>query len=217
MLGHNNPPPRETAISAMNDLLAPFSERRDQFIAAAQRQKVRSREEAADAADILKLSGEVWVDIAQKRLDVSNPYREAHAAAIAKAGSFWEDCEAAMKDLRRRVKVFWNEESSRVAAQQREQEAEEQRLLKGSSEAAAAPVIDITVPKPAPIVGDYGGRVMADERKTYAVEDVQLVPLFILQSPKVTRAICDVAKDIAKHMIEIPGIRIETVHGSKVI
>lgn len=217
MLGHNNPPPRETAISAMNDLLAPFTERRDQFIAAAQRQKVRSREEAADAADIIKLAGEVWIDIAQKRLEVSNPYREAHAAAIAKAGSFWENCEEAMKDLRRRVQTFWREERARIAAQQAEQEAEERRLLDAAAVPAPAPAIELTAPKPAPIIGDYGGRVMNSERKTYAVEDVQLVPLFILNSPKVTKAICDVAKDIAKHMIEIPGIRIDTIHGSKVL
>ena len=46
------------------------------------------------------------------------------------------------------------------------------------------------------------------ERKQYRVVDVRAVPDFILNSSTVHEAIAQVAKSLAKHMPEIPGIEV---------
>lgn len=218
-LGDNNPPPRESAILQMEEMLAEFAGQPERYIASADSQLVRSRAEAGDAADTLNLADQIWQRIKARRFEISEPYREAHAAAIAKANEFWFDVDAAMQRLKARVKAFRDEERRQIEKQQREQAEEEARLREAAGTptpplpAASIPV----VPKAKPIIGDMGGRVMDQEVRSFVIEDVTLVPLMILQSPKVTRAITEVARDFSKHMLEIPGIRIDVTQGSKVL
>lgn len=215
----NNPPPREAVLLQMEEMLAAFAGQPERYIRSADSQLVRSREEAGDAADTIKLADAVWDQIKEKRIEISDPYREAHSVAIAKANEFWFDADAAMQRLKTRVKAFRHREREEILKQEREQAEEEARLREAAGittppvPAASIPV----VPKAKPIVGDMGGRVMDEERKHYVIEDVTLIPDFILRSPKVTKAITEVVKDFAKHMLEIPGVRIETSQSSKVL
>lgn len=218
LIGGNNPPPREQALLEVEEMLAEFEGQPERYIRSADSQLVRTREEAGDAADTLKLADTIWQKIKDRRVEITDPYRDAHSAAIEKVNRFWFEADAAMKRLKVRINAFREREREQIATQQREQAEEEARLREAAGNSPPAPAASQPVaPKPKPIVGDYGGRVMDGEQKVYTIEDVQLVPDFILKSPKVTKAITDVAKDFGKHMLEIPGIRIDTIQTSKVL
>lgn len=223
-LHHNRPPLTEAAVADVGEALIEFGERKGEFLRAAGNVIVRDRASAGDAADVVKLANDVWKLIETKRLAITNPYRDAADAGAAAAHRFWADVHTAMQGVREKIEKWDGEERQRVADQRREQEDEERRLR--SEQAAALPsppaMRDIReadvapIATAAPIVGDYGGRVARTPQKTFTVENVREIPIEILSSPKVTKAIVEVARDFSKHMPAISGIRIETAERTRV-
>lgn len=216
-IGGNNPPMLETAVADIREALVEFAPRAKQFADWAIAKVIRERQDVADAADTIKLARGVWDLIEIERDLRADPHKDAASAISRTAANFWQPTQNALAVLREKINAFTAAEDKRIEEQRLEQEAAEAKLRAAAAPAVAPvkapPARTASVaahPKRAPIVGDFGGRVSQVENKTFEVVDVRLIPLDILNSPKVVAAICAVAKDFAKHMAVIPGIRIDT-------
>lgn len=244
---HNRPPsPVESLVVEQKEALKVFEQRRDELVASAGKLKVFDRISAGSAGDVIRIAGEVFKRVDQDRRDRTDPYRKAADSAKAVSDEFWQPVEDALKELRRRLKVWTDAEDAKIEAQQREQDAEMERMRQASLPKAPEPHVstdpvganppserqDInysaTAPRPAAppvfrpaarrkIRGDLGATVSTVERKEYRVSDITKVPPWILDTPTVHDAIVAVVKSMAKHMGEIPGIESTTVTDNKIL
>jgi hypothetical protein len=209
---HNQPPAlleREPAIADLREWLTErlqpgdktFGQRKAEFLRAAANAVVRSRETA----------GEVRKLIDAERMRRTNPYRAVADALKAEVDDFWFDVESAMVELRRLIDRWTDEEDERIAQQQREQDAEMERMRAASAPADPPPApAPAAQPRRRSIRGDYGSKVTTAERKNYEIIDVRLLPDWVMTSPAVRDAILLVVRQTAKHMGDIPGIRVTT-------
>lgn len=225
--GGNNPPSLlEELTAAQREAQSPHAERLGYIVERANAKTVTDRETAGDAGDIIRVAGEFRKKVDGERIDRTRPYRDAADAAKAVCDEFLYPLDAAVQELRDRLKEWSDDEDERIAQQQREQEAffnppaadpveadvpapqnESQPPKSGQRQFAAPPV------KPArrrKITGDLGAVVSQVEKKHYRVIDVRAVPDLILNSQTVHDAIIQVAKSMGRHMPKIDGIEITT-------
>ncbi|HEX9947374.1 MAG TPA: hypothetical protein VGA98_07535 [Allosphingosinicella sp.] len=206
--GHNVPPSMmEDAVEAQRQALEPYRERRDELVRHKAR-VVRDRQSAADAADVIRVASKVWKIIEAERLQRSNPYRETANAIAAAANEFWAPVEEVMIELRARIDAWDKAEEARIESQRREQAAELARLTAGAIPPPAAPPIPARRQR---IRGDLGATITATDRQQFEIEDWRLLPDWLMDSVTVRNAILTVARTLAKHRGEIPGIRVSTV------
>lgn len=204
-----------------------FDQRRSEFIRSAQAQTVRDRQSAADAADTIKMAGEVWALIDAERRKLSDPYRETHLALSAMASEFWAPVLNAMEGLRRQIDAWTAQEDQRIAAQRAEQEAILARMSSPAASpepagdvppggrphidySAPAPRTEVPVMKPArraKIHGDLGATISQRDIVGYEIEDISLIPDHIMQSETVKEAILTVVRQTARHFGVPKGIR----------
>lgn len=227
--GGNQPPsPIEYLVAAQREAHTPERrERLDYIVSRADDKQIDDRETAGQAGDIIKVAGEFEKIVEQDRVERTKPYRDAADAAKAACDEFLEPLRKAVEDLRKRLKRWSDEEDERIAAQQAEQEAFFAKVKPEpvaqpepknapdcqplpANERKRAPAPELKPARRSKIVGDLGARVSQIERKRYNIVDVRAVPDFILNSSTVHQAIEQVARSMAKHMPEIPGIEITT-------
>lgn len=224
---HNQPPsPVEFLSAEQTEALQPFTQRRDELIQAAQRKQVFDRISAGDAADIIRIASEVYKRIDQDRRDRTDPYRRAADAAKGIVDEFWQPVIDALDELRQRVEAWTKAEDDRIAAQKAEQEAEMKRMREAAAEkeapysAAKAQLESGLSPfQPArrrKIRGDLGATLSTVEKTDFRVIDVRAVPDWIMASPTVHAAIIAVAKSMAKHTAEIPGLERLTITDNQI-
>lgn len=221
-IGDNSMSMRESAIAELRAELhvveqeggKTFAERRDEFLATAERVVVRDRFEAGDAGDVIKLAGEVREMIERKRFDRSNPFRETANALKGVADEFWQPVDTAMKSIADKIDGWSNAEKKLVAQQRAEQEQMLAELGRGA--ATPAPTAAPIPARRAPIRGMLGSTVTQVDHKTFAIEDISLVPEYILNSETVRAAIIKVAAAMSRHMGAIPGISVTTTAGTTV-
>jgi hypothetical protein len=190
-----------------------FAQRKAEFLRAAGAAVVRNRETAGAAADVIKLASAVKKEIDAERLSRSNPYRQVADALVREIEEFWHEVDAAMERLRDMIDAWTAHEDELIERQRLEQEQEQREMRERARvmDAMTAPIPAAARPEPArkrPIRGDYGARVSAAERKVYAIEDVRKLPDWVLDAPVVRDAILQVVRQTAKHMGDIPGIRV---------
>lgn len=222
---HNQPPDLVRALGeAQVEALEPFIRRRNELVGAANAKTVFDRISAGDAADIIRIAGEVFKRIDEDRMERTTPYRKAADLAKGIADGFWIPVDEAVTALRGRLKAWTDAEDDRIAAQQREQNeamAQMRRAAEpigpgdsGGGEGACSPnPPPRSAPQPAfrrKIRGDLGATVSTVERAEFRVADVRLVPDWIMASPTVHAAIIQVVKSMARHIGEIPGIETST-------
>lgn len=216
-----------------------FAMRKAEFLASAAKQRVTSRQTAADAADTIKLAKEVWALIDVDRRARSDPYRAVHLALSAQASEFWDEVNEAMAGLNRQIDAYTDAEDERIAAQQREQEEAFARMRQSAApapavEPPAAPTgrqhIDYAAPaatpvraapamkaaRRAPIRGDLGSQIIQRGTDIYEIDDISLIPDHIMQSKTVIEAILTVVRSTARHMGVPPGIRVRTETGNQI-
>lgn len=217
-VGDNSGTMRELALSELRSELhfvaqpggKTFAERKAEFMRSAAAAVVRDRDTAGDAADLVKLAGEVREMIEAKRLERSNPFRDTANALKGVADDFWREVGDAMKEVSCKIDEWDRDEKKRILDQRIEQQRMEDELTKASG---VAPLLPTSAPIPArraPIRGMLGATVSEVEVKTYEIEDFKLIPEYILGSETVNRAILEVARTMSKHMGAIPGIRVNS-------
>lgn len=215
--GHNLPPSDHvTAVQDLDEALQPFADRRDQFVAAANRAVLRDRASIGDAGDIIHLARQVWEKIDLLAREARQPFRATAERIKARADEFWQPVFNAHDTLQARIDDWMAEENQRIEDQRAEQEA----VL--GSPAPSAPTLRMAAmpgasrterpvvaaaPKVQPIRGDLGSRVSRRQDVKIEVIDVHAVPDFILKSPAVTEAIIATVRAMAKAGTDIPGIR----------
>lgn len=219
-IGDNQPPsPIETLVAAQREALTPEKHNRLAYIVErANAKTVSDRETAGQAGDIIKVADEFRTIVDNDRIDRTRPYREAANRAKAVADEFLEPLDVAVDALRKRLKAWSDEEDERIAAQQAEQEAffassppphlTNPDLTPAVQSVSSPPAPAMKPAKRRKIVGDLGARVTQVEVKHYRVVDIRAVPDFILNSETVRAAVVQVARSMAKHMPDIPGIEI---------
>jgi hypothetical protein len=218
--GHNNPPYVRDVVATLaaeqKEALERYETRRDQIIASARAKTVFDRISAGDAADIIRIAGDVFKKIDEDRRGRTDPYRRAADGAKAVADEFWQPVVDELIMLRDRLKAWTDAEDARILAQKREQE-EAMKALRAKAAPAPEPASERSVqenharPATLParrrkIVGDLGSTLSTVERTNYRVADIKLVPDWILATPTVHDAIIQVVRSMAKHAGEIPGI-----------
>lgn len=219
---HNKPPsPVEALSSEQTEALHIFTARRDEIVAAAQRKTVFDRISAGDAADIIRIASEVYKRIDQDRRDRTDPYRRAADAAKGIVDEFWQPVLDALDELRDRITAWTTQEDERIAAQKAEQEEEMRRMREAQAAAAPAAVPPPAAPTFQPararkIRGDLGATLSTVEKTDFRVVDVSKVPDWIMASPTVHAAIIAVAKSMAKHTAEIPGLERLTITDNQI-
>lgn len=211
--GHNSRAVADAALREIREAMALYANRRDDIVAACARAEIRERADAADAADLIRVAKQVWSRIDDARRAIGDPHRAAAEAVKAEADSFWRPARDAMDKLDAKVACWLDEERQRIAAQQAEQDAAMARMVPPSHPNAskALPVRTARPPQPAKIEtirGDLGGKVRSVDQFDIEVEDVALVPGFILDSEPVRAAIVSVVQGMARKGTTIPGIRI---------
>jgi len=236
-MGHNARDIRADVLADLRDLLQPFEAQRDRYLKSAAAAVVRDRGTAGDAADLIKFAADIRERIQEKRMEITRPLRDAADAAKAHADEFWQPVDDEMERVLGLVDSFRTAETDRIAAQQREQD-EAMSLLVPRAPTFTPPVatqprehIDYSAPamrvpstkelqarqaKARPIRGSYGAKVTAAEQKTYAVTDLDLIPRWVLETDTVKAAIAAVAKSLAKHHPNIPGIAVTTADQTRV-
>ena len=231
VVGNNQPPsPIETLVAAQREAQTKErAERLAYIVEKANAKDVVDRETAGQAGDIIRVASQFEKVVEEDRVERTRPYREAADAAKAVCDEFLEPLRSAAENLRKRLGAWDKAEEQRIRDQAAEQDAffnppqpEPERLRSDASKEVEE--IKRPAPTPAPvkpakrrkITGDLGARVSTVEVKHYNVVDVHAVPDFIMQSATVKEAIVTVARSMAKHMPEIPGIEITTTTESRV-
>lgn len=237
-IGHNTRDVRADVLADLRDLLQPFEVQRDRYLKSAAAAVVRDRGTAGDAADLIKFAGEIREKIQEKRMEITRPLRDAADAAKAHADDFWQPVDDEMARVLGLIDVFRTEEADRIAKQQREQDETMSLLVprqptftpaivvgrrehidysqRPTDGAPAQPVLAPREAKARPIRGTYGAKVTAAEQKTYVVTDLDLVPRWVLETDTVKTAIAAVAKSLAKHHPNIPGIAVSTADQTRI-
>lgn len=208
--GHNSQSLRTTAVAEQLEALQPYAARRDEFVAWMNRHVVRDRATAGDATDTIKLANECWDLIEAQRLEHSNRYRDTANAIKNVTDEFWQECFDAMDALKRRADAWKKAEDDRIQGQRDEQEKIQAQLRAAANVPAPAPTAATIPARRKPIRGDLGGKLTTTVEKTYAIEDLKLIPMWVLETETVKNAILAVAKAMAKHHPNIPGITVTT-------
>lgn len=219
------PPLRDDARFQAREMLEAFEKRKEDILKSARSfQTIPNRAVAGDVADVVKTAKAIGEIIDARRLELTEPYREAAGTVNATVAVFWDDVATELARLEGLVDQFRRDEADRAAAAQRAQEEERRRLRAENAPKpagreqtfthqehvgdAATYATAAARPAAAPIRGAYGARVGTRKHIEAKVVDVTKVPLEILQSTTVIAAIEKVAKDLAKHRETIDGIEI---------
>lgn len=215
-LGHNHPPSvealRDALLAEQDHALEARRQRRDQFIAAAQKAVIRNRQDIADAGDVIHLAGKVWDEIDVQARALRMPVRQLADSLKARVDAFWQPVDDSHLDLQRRMDAWLDEEKARIEAQRAEQDEILGDIAKPqpSDNSPRTPSLP-AAPKSRPIRGDLGGQVTRRADTEITVTDVRAVPDFILNAPVVTDAIISVVRSMAKAGADIPGITVRPV------
>ena len=215
-LGHNSGLSPIDAAESMKRALAPHRERATEFVQKAERAKVDDMASAQAAVDFVKLA-RALTDQARTLLEeVRQPYKEAAEAARGVAMQFIEEIDEAVDAVQKQLSDYNEERRRKHAEAQAEQRRAEEELRKRAAEAQGeetpAPPPPPPPPAPAkaaPIRTDYGGRMTDQVKWRPKVVDVTKVPEHVLQAPKVIAAIEQVARDLLKNGIDVPGVEKE--------
>lgn len=204
----------ELAAESMRRALGPWDARRAEFEAKANRAVVETAEAAQNAIDFVRKARALVERAKLLRDEVQEPYADCARSAGAVATTFIENVESSIRKVRTALENY-----NAVRRQRAADVAEEQRKAEAALAAQAAARDGAPAPQipqgarrsrrvSAPIRTDTGGLMVEVERDTYEVEDVTLIPAFVLNSPKVKEAIRIVAGDFIKNGMEVPGIRV---------
>jgi plasmid maintenance system antidote protein VapI len=186
--GHNSQAKPVDILMELNDALEVFTQRRDYIAERANAKKVDDRVSVGEAADIIKVGGEVWDMVLQARLNLTTPLREQIHKAIGMSEDFWAPTRTALDALAARVEAFRQTERDLIARQKQEQEDAFAAMRAGSSAPAAKPA-DLLPAKALPIRADLGARVVDATHFEYEITDLSEVPITVLDCPAVRAAI----------------------------
>lgn len=210
-IGHNSGVSAEEAAAAMERALAPYEERRKELVEKAARSKVDDMDAMESAIDFVRISKAISSKARDLLGEVGQPYHEALNAAKAIALRFMDDVDAATETVNDQIKAYNEQRREAARAKAAEQAAAEAALrAKADPQTAREQAPPPPPPEPAvrraPIRTLTGGRMSETKKWRPKVVDVALVPHSILQTPKVTAAIEQVARDMLKNDIDVPGV-----------
>lgn len=218
--GHNSGLSPEEAAASMERALAPYAQRRDEFVRKAESGTIVDMEAAEAAVDFVRMARALAEKARQLRDEVTAPYTEAVDAARGVALRFIDAVEASAETMNNRLGAYQalrRQKADELAAQQRaaEEELRRQAAARDGGEPDATPPAPSGSPPPsrrkAPAIRTaLGGRMSEIERFRAKVVDVAKVPEHVLKAPRVIEAIERVAYDLLKNGIEVPGVEKET-------
>lgn len=219
-VGGNNPPPYETAKLEAEQALIEFTDRLQEFLVALGKIDIKNRGDAQLATDRLGLARDFAKLIENKREEVITPYRQAVNAINSVFQNFTEDLNAAGRAGVAKIQAYQDHVKAMALKQQEEQRAaalEAQKQLSGNSGQVEQPAttgmtdhLPIEPPKPKPIRGDLGKKVVNRATKRAVLVDLKQVPSFIMESQQVKSAIEAVATSMLKQFPNPPGFEIKT-------
>jgi len=207
-IGDNQPPsPIEALVAEQRESQAQYEERRDEVLASLTAKAVTDRVSAGEAGDLLKITRSIVDTLTEQRAARTKPYREAADKAKAVFDTWIDPLLVAEKELSDRLNSWMRDEDARAAAQQ----AEQANLLGDINDGpkSTSPIGNRPSQAKSPVIaqGGYGTKVVKKTKTAFTVVDVRAVPDFILNSSTVHDAIISVAKSMARHNPDIPGIK----------
>lgn len=211
-VGHNaGVDPVEIVVDQIESALKQFEERRDALIKAGRDRAVTDNDSIGRAADvrsmILTLQEAIWA----RAKEVAAPHVRATSATKNRTEIFLAELAGIDSLLEQRIADCRAAQRQRAKLQREEQDRREAALRQDLG--VVSPQIDSTAPA-APVSlpavrGDYGTRVGDRALTTYVYEDVTKLPLDVLNSPGVAKAIQAALKNYAKLHTTIPGVTAE--------
>lgn len=210
-IGHNNPPSLvNEAVQAMEAAVAPYRDRAEQLVAAADRAAVIDHDTAGKAADLVKMIRVCHTAIEDARKAVKEPYLEAGRKIDAVGKQYTDPLANAKRKVEDKIDVFQREERARLEAERRRmEELRRQQELEAAAAGEAAPEPAPAVAEPQRIEGDLGAKVSTKTEWHHEVLDYRALPESILLSVGVKEAIDKAIKaQIRAGVREISGVRI---------
>ena len=212
-IGHNNAPLDEHLIAQLREVTDNLEERKAAALASLDKVVIRDQEDLGRVGDTARIFKAMLDDVEEKRSSVLVPIYEARDRVNTFADRWTAPLEAGRDQLAAKVDAFRDDQKRKAKEQQ-----DEQRRIEQARAAAAGVAIP---PPPTPAAthqqperslrarGEYGGRVSERAKVEVSIEDMTLLPDYILNSKPVQEAILKVARQFATNLDEIPGIKID--------
>lgn len=206
VIGDNRPDHAADARAAMLDAIEQRKARLDEFVAnLAKRTRIRDRQDAADATDVIGLARKVLTSIEDERKAISSPYDAAAGAPILVMRNAVAPLQEQIVRVLSLIDAFDAAQSAKIAAQRAEQKAAEDKLRAEAggprpeivyAEGGPVPTTPVAPPahKPAEIRGDYGFAYRKRAKIDVTIDDVGLIPREILEEDAVQAAIAAAIK-----------------------
>jgi hypothetical protein len=227
-IGHNSEALYTSARATALDAISQRRERLDEIMAALDRISIQNRGDAQLAVDRVGIARDFSDLVLQDRDTTRKPYQQAREAIDAAFLDFIQPLLTLIESSTAKVAAYHETvrqaERDRVAAQALEipdlppvvqrtvgKAAVQPDAIDPPAQPRAAPVV-----KQAPIRGLYGKKLINTERNSAVLEDLSLVPDWIMNATAVREAIEKVATSMLKQHPEIPGFRIQTSEKARI-
>lgn len=239
-VGHNSGiDPSELIADEIAAAMAQYMERRDTLVASAASRTVTDNDSIGRAADTQALIRALLDAIWARAKDVAAPHSRAVETAKTRTQNFVQALQQADADLTDKIRACRDMQRRRATEQQEDQRRQEEAMRAATEvvnpQIDSSPISrdnplgigEPLVPKPKPkakapppepvqpvslpaVRGDYGTRVGDRAVATYVYADVRKLPLDVLNSPGVEKAIQAALRAYAKLHPVIKGVTVST-------